>query len=107
MIKDLRAEVEERNSLRKDAALPLLSVVSEVRRIYQARQTAKREADFEHFVQSSPLRAVIENELLMRERLVRNDPNWTPMGMLSGGGWAFHTEVRNRLRQLYTDKSRD
>lgn len=105
MIRDLIAKVEERNRLRREAGLPLLSVATEVRKRYEAKQEAKRKADFERFVLTSPLRAGIEDELLAEERLARNDPNWKPTGMLAGGGLAFDLVVRDRLREHYSDKS--
>ena len=98
MIRDVIAEVEERNRHRKAAGLPLLSVAKEARKIYEA----KRQADFDRFVSTSPLRPAIEDELLAEERLIRNDPTWVPTGVLSGGGWAFAVAVRNRLRQHYS-----
>jgi hypothetical protein len=102
VIRDVIAEIEERNRHRRAAGLPLLSVAKEARKIYDARQAAKREAEFEHFVRTSPLRAEIEGELLSRTRLARNDPNWRPTGMLSGGGLWFRLTVRNCLRKHYS-----
>ena len=102
MIRDLIEEVEERNRIRQAAGLPLLSVAKEARRTYEAKQDATQRADFDRFVSTSPLRAEIEDELLTEVRLARNDPHWRPTGMLSGGGWAFHLEVRNRLRNHYS-----
>jgi hypothetical protein len=98
MIQELITEIDERNRLRLEAGLPLLSVASEVRKIYEAR----RARDFEHFVETSPLRKQIEDELLAHKRLARRDPEWKPTGMLSGGGWAFYVEVRERLRRHYS-----
>lgn len=98
MIQELIAQIDERNRLRIEAGLPLLSVASEVRKIYEAR----RAQDFERFVETSPLRKQIEDEILARERLARHDPDWKPTGMLSGGGWAFYLEVRSRLRRYYS-----
>ena len=101
MIRDVLAEVEERNRHRKAAGLPLLSGAKEARRIYEANRDAKQRADFENFVRTSSLRAAIEDELLAKERAVRKDPTWKPTGVLSGGGWAFAVAVRNRLREHY------
>ena len=101
MIRDLIAEVEERNRHRREAGLPLLPVAKEVRKIYEAQQAAERAADFEHFARTSPLRAEIEDELLTQERLARNDPTWKPTGMLSGGGLWFRLLLRHRLRRHY------
>jgi len=97
MIQELITEIDERNQLRLEAGLPLLSVAKEVRKIYDAR----RAQDFEHFVETTPLRRQIEDELLARQKLARHDPEWKPTGMLSGGGWAFYLEVRRRLRRHY------
>ena len=101
MIRDVISEVDERNGHRKAAGLPLLSVAKEARRIYEAKREAKQKADFERFVATSPLRARIEDALLIQERVARNDPTWKPTGMLSGGGWAFAVAVRDRLRKHY------
>jgi hypothetical protein len=102
VIRDVIVEVEDRNRLRQAAGLPLLSVAKEARRIYEARKEAKRKADFECFVSTSPLRAAIEDELLAEERAARNNLNWKPTGILSGGGWAFNLAVRKRLRKHCT-----
>ena len=98
MIQELITEINERNRLRLEAGLPSLSVAQEVRKIYEAR----RAQDFEHFVETTPLRGEIADELLARQRLARHDPDWKPTGMLSGGGWAFYLEVRRRLRRHYS-----
>lgn len=98
MIQELITEIKERNRLRREAGLPLLSVAEEVRKVFEAQ----RARGFERFVETSPLRKQIEDELLARQRLARHDPEWKPTGMLSGGGWAFYLEVRRLLRRHHS-----
>lgn len=97
MIEELISDVQKRNAVRREVGLPLLSVPQEVRKIYQAR----RLANFEQFAATTPLRQKIANEVLTNIRALRRNPTWKPTGMLSGGGLAFHLEVRRRLRQHY------
>jgi hypothetical protein len=42
----------------------------------------------------SPLRQRVEKKLMQRIRRRLNNPDWQPIGMLSGGGWAFHVVLK-------------
>ena len=90
-------EVEERNRLRAEAGLPLLSVATEVRRRYEN----KLADDFEQFMLKSPIRKRIEAKLLARCRRLRGDPDWRPTGFLSGGGYWFYVQVRKTMTFLW------
>jgi hypothetical protein len=60
-------EIEHRNRLRAEVLLPPLSPAYELRRLY----TAEREAEFEAFFNTSPLRKRVEAKLLARVRRQR------------------------------------
>jgi hypothetical protein len=92
-----RAEIEQRNRLRAEPLLPLLSMARELRKLY----TVEREAEFEAFCNTSPLRKQVEAKLLARIRRQRRDPEWKPTGMLSGGGWAFSLRTMKLMRRIW------
>ena len=74
-----RAEIEGRNRLRAEMRLPLLSMAHELRKLYNA----EREAEFEAFFRTSPLRKRVEARLLARIRRLRQDPEWRSTGECS------------------------
>ena len=90
------AEVEERNRLRKEARLPLLSIERELQR----QKIAEDEKRFERFMQST-LREAVEDDILEKLRKRRYDQQWKPTGFLSGGGFAFDIRVRRIMKRLY------
>jgi hypothetical protein len=93
-----RKEIEQRNRLRADVRLPPVSMAHELRKIYNV----ERNAEFEAFFNTSPLRKRVEAKLLAHLRRQRQDPEWKPTGMLSGGGLAFSIrtmKVMNRIWQ--------
>jgi hypothetical protein len=97
-----RAEIEGRNRLRAEVRLPPLSLARELRKLYRA----ERDREFEAFFRASPLRKRIEARLLARCRRLRQEPEWRPTGMLSGGGWAFGMCVRKVMGRVLLIKSR-
>lgn len=105
-IQDIVAQVQERNRLRRDAGLPLVSVAKEVRTIVEAKRKAAFEADFEHFIRTTIYKEQFEEELFAAERLARGDLNWRPSGMLSGGGLLFRRALRKRLLEAYRQMRR-
>ena len=70
----------------------------EIDRIRVAKSKAKIE--FLDFVHHSPLQQRVREKLLNRMRRRRNDPNWRPFGMLSGGGMAFELGVIRQMEKL-------
>src|SRR6266566_118844 len=92
-----RMEIDERNRIRADANLPLLSPARELRRLY----VSDREREFEDFCRTSPIRRRVEERLLARLRRLRGDPQWIPTGFLSGGGFAFSSRVRRTMRRVW------
>src|ERR1700730_4764509 len=102
-IHQARHEIEERNRIRREAKLPLLSVVAELRRLYEVQ----RKNEFEQFFLTSPFRKRIEQNLLDRGRRLREEPGWRPSGMLSGGGWAFYIRTRKIMRRVWRMRQRD
>jgi hypothetical protein len=92
---EVHSETETRNLIRRQAGLPLVEPSRELERIRQVRE----EAAFERWMQL-PLRYRVEQKLLQRMRRRMNNPSWTPTGMLSGGGWAFHAMLVKQMRKL-------
>jgi hypothetical protein len=92
-----RLEIEGRNRIRKEANLPPVSVAAELRSLYDVQ----RQAEFEEFFLTSPLRGQVERKLLNRARRLRDDPKWKPTGVLSGGGLAFYACTRNVMKRIW------
>jgi hypothetical protein len=89
------AAVEARNRIRKQFGLPLVDLQQELDRINQVGE----HRTFEQWMQS-PLRYRVEQKFLQRLRRQRNNPTWTPTGVLSGGGWFFHIMLVKHMRRL-------
>ena|SRR5205807_2286323 len=94
-----RQEIDERNRVRADAHLPLLSPAKELRRLYEG------ERRFEEFCRTSPIRRQVEERLLARIRRLRGDPQWRPTGFLLGGG-VFQSRVRRTMRRIWESERR-
>lgn len=88
-------EIAERNSIRQQAGLPLLSVAKELRRMKEAADAEK----FRAFVEAN--RKNVYAKMLGRVRRRCGEPNWTPNGVLSGGGLCFAAHVDRQLRTMY------
>ena len=93
MLKISIQEIRARNDLRREAGLPLLSISAELRKKVRAVQLERRDSEW----RSSPLRKMVEAEVLEEQRIARGDPGWVPSGILSGGRLAFALEVRRRV----------
>ncbi|MGA8691691.1 MAG: hypothetical protein WB662_17760 [Methyloceanibacter sp.] len=103
------AEVEERNRLRKEVQLPLLSVEQELQRqkaAHERKRTAEDEKRFEVFMQSA-LRQAVEDNMLAKLRKRRGDQQWKSTGFLSGGGFAFYVRGRRVMKRLYRRQELD
>jgi hypothetical protein len=101
-IEKARTEIEERNRVREEAQLPLIPVAAELRRLYELH----RANDFEHFFQTSRLRKQVEEKLLQVARRMRNDPDWTPTGVLSGGRLGFYVWTRKLMMRIWRIQNR-
>ena len=88
-------EIAERNLVRQEAGLPLLSVATELRRMKEIADAEK----FRNFAEAH--RKSVHQKILKRVRRQRGDPQWSPTGVLSGGGLWFHARVDEQLRKLY------
>jgi hypothetical protein len=88
-------EIAERNRIRLEAGLPLLSVPKELRRMKEIADTER----FRKFADAHRKR--VYNKMLARIRRRCGDPNWAPTGMLSSGGMWFDAQVDRQLRKLY------
>jgi hypothetical protein len=89
-------KIAERNNARQEAGLPLLSVPKELRRMKEAADAEKSR----NFAEAH--RKNIYQKMLARVRRQRGDPQWAPIGMLSGGGLWFATRVDEQLTKLYS-----
>jgi hypothetical protein len=96
-IDQARHEIAERNRIRSEAKLPMVSVAAELRRLYEVH----RQNNFEQFFQSSPIRRRVEQKLLNRERRLRGEPDWIPTGILSGGSWVFYAQTKKIMRRIW------
>lgn len=94
-------EIAGRNRLHAEAHLPLVSVEEELRRYKKA--DAKME--FDDFI-ASPLRERVSEKFLNAVRRKRNDPDWRPRGMLSGGGLWFELRVTKRMERIWRRQQR-
>jgi hypothetical protein len=88
-------EIAERNRIRHEAGLPLLSAPKELRHMKEATDTEK----FRKFADAH--RKSVYNKMLARTRRRCGDPNWVPSGMFSGGGMWFNVQVDRQVRKLY------
>jgi hypothetical protein len=95
-----RRVIRHYNLLRLKAGLSPIAMEEEIERIRVAKSKAKIE--FLDFVYHSPLQQRVREKLLNRMRRRRNDPNWRPFGMLSGGGMAFELGVVRQMEKLWS-----
>jgi hypothetical protein len=99
-----RQVIRQYNLLRLKAGLSPIAMEEEIERIRVAKSKAKIE--FLDFVYRSPLQQRVREKLLRRMRRRRNDPNWRPFGMLSGGGMAFELDVVRQMEKLWGRQQR-
>jgi hypothetical protein len=88
-------EVADRNRVRQEAGLPLLSVPKELGRMKEAADAKK----FRNFADA--YRKRIYHKMLARVRRRCGDPQWAPTGILSGGGLWFDARVEEQLTKLF------
>jgi hypothetical protein len=88
-------EIAERNRVRQEAGLPLLSLATELRRMKDVADDKK----FRTFTEAH--RDRIYEKMLARVRRQCCDPQWAPTGVLSGGGLWFDAQVNEQLTKPY------
>jgi hypothetical protein len=92
-----KQEVADRNRLRADHGLPLLSVATEVCRMRDARLQRDYEGFLaEHHDGGQRVRRI----MLARARKARNDADWLPRSFLNGGG-IFQQSVEAALVRFW------
>jgi hypothetical protein len=89
-IEKAHAGIEERNRIRQEAQLPRIPVAAELCRLHELH----RANEFDEFFHTSPIRKRVEEKLLAVARRMRNDPDWLPSGVLSGGRLGFYVWTR-------------
>jgi len=94
-----RKILEARQQLRTEAALPPLDIDAELRTMREQAERQDAHRTFEDWKANNPdLVKAIREQALNELRAKRNEPDWRPTGVLSGGGWSFHLMVEKRLR---------
>ena len=86
-------EIEARNELRREAGLPLLPIVRELRRMKE-NEVAQ---EFERF--ETAHRDAIWDAVLKPRRKAEGDPNWRPRNSFEGLG--YQKEVFNKLKKQF------
>jgi hypothetical protein len=99
-----RRVIRHYNLLRLKAGLSPIAMEEEIAGIRVAKSKVKIE--FLDFVYHSPLQQRVREKLLNRMRRRRNDPNWRPFGMLSGGGMAFELGLTRQMEKLWSRQQR-
>jgi hypothetical protein len=89
------AEIDKRNLLRREAGLPLLSVVVELRRMHQQKAEAVFNAYYELHAP-----AVLQ-QILRRVREETKNPHWKPNFLT---GMAIANEMRCKLIKMLNEK---
>jgi hypothetical protein len=91
-------EISQRNRIRQQAGLPLLSIPKELRKI----KNAELAAELEEFADRH--RQAVWDEVLTPIREAKGDPNWRPKGMMEGLG--YQARVSKVLRQRFVAQLR-
>src|ERR1700736_4727286 len=95
---ELIGEVEDRNKLRAEVGLPLVSLPEEVKKLEYAERRAERQKEYEDwYAQNATLISRITNEVLALERQNRRIPNWAPT--LLNGSSDFEAQVRRKFKK--------
>jgi hypothetical protein len=90
-------EIAERNRIREQARLPLLSVPKELRKMKKAADAA----EFDKFADRH--RQAVWDEVLGPVREARGEPNWCPTRLMEG--LAFQAQVSRILRERFRCRS--
>jgi hypothetical protein len=86
-------EIAQRNCIREQAGLPLLSIPNELRKMKQAADAK----EFEEFADRH--RQAVWNEVLGPMRAARGEPNYRPTRLMEG--LAFQAQVGKILREWF------
>ena len=86
-------EIAKRNRIREEAALPLLSIPKELRKI----KNAEIAAEFDEFADRH--RQEVWKEVLAPVRQAKGEPNWRPTRLMQG--FAFQAQVSRILRERF------
>ena len=95
-------DIARRNEIRREAGLPLLSTVKELRRMKQREDSELRRTEFERF--KAEHRDVVWEEVLKPRRAAEGNPNWFPRNWAEGVG--YQSEVYKILRERFAAAGR-
>ena len=92
-------EIAERNRIRTEAGLPLLSITKEIRRMKEVADAA----DFEAF--AAIHRSAVWDEVLAPVRKARGEPKWWPRSWIEGLWYQAQVSriLRERFRMIVPD----
>jgi hypothetical protein len=94
-------KIAERNRIRAEAGLPLLSIPKELRLMKEVDDAAAETEQFEAF--AAVHRQSVWEEVLAPVREARAQPKWWPSSWLEGLG--YQAQVSKRLHKLWTDNA--
>jgi hypothetical protein len=95
-------DIARRNEIRRQAGLPLLSTVKELRRMKQQEDEELRRIEFERF--EAQHRNAVWDEVLKPRREAETNPNWFPRNWAEGVG--YQSEVYKILRERFAAAGR-
>jgi hypothetical protein len=90
-------EIARRNEIRREAGLPLLSTVKELRRMKEHEDGELRGIEFEQF--GAQYQKEVWDAVLRPRREAEGDPNWFPRNWAEGVG--YQSDVYKILRERF------
>ena len=95
-------DIARRNEIRREAGLPLLSTVKELRRMKEHEDGELRRIEFEQF--EAQYQKEVWDAVLRPRREAEGDPNWFPRNWAEGV--RYQSEVYKILRERFAAASR-
>jgi hypothetical protein len=95
-------DIARRNEIRREAGLPLLSTVKELRHMKEHEDGELRRIEFEQF--EAQYQKEVWDAVLRPRREAEGDPNWFPRNWAEGVG--YQSDVYKILRERFAAASR-
>jgi len=95
-------DIARRNEIRREAGLPLLSTVKELRRMKEHEDGELRRIEFEQF--EAQYQKEVWDAVLRPRREAEGDPNWFPPNWAEGVG--YQSDVYKILRKRFAAAGR-
>ena len=93
-VEQIMEEITKRNEARAIIGMPPINPEHELAKIKYDLEYAEKFAGFEDYYYNSNDRKELEQELLIRYRDEKNDPEWTPYPAIGHDGWFFRMMYR-------------